>query len=165
MVQNILAELAVLQRERPYEVRSCVMAFPPGFVPSQEFLDLLYGTFKACPWLQTRRLSISTSTSSPWKTSPCRLRSIPDNVVLPAEAGNGAEQRRGFHRRHPIRSCPAGQLATLAAHRGKLPLHQRKRRRGGAGLSGQHRIHRHGETSGVTIEQKRSVTLSSTEGK
>lgn len=57
MVQTIFAELAVLQRERPYDIRSSVLAFPSNFVPSQEFLQELYGSLEGCPWLQTRYLS------------------------------------------------------------------------------------------------------------
>jgi hypothetical protein len=57
MVQNIFAELAVLQRERPYDVRSSMLTFPSNFVPSQEFLQELYGSLEGCPWLETRYFS------------------------------------------------------------------------------------------------------------
>jgi hypothetical protein len=57
MVQTIFAELAVLQRERPYDVRSSVLAFPSNFVPSQAFLQELYGSLEGCTWLQTRYLT------------------------------------------------------------------------------------------------------------
>ena len=57
LTQGIVAELAMLQREKPYAVRSCVLAFPPGFMPSKEFLKSFYNTVKGYPWLTLAPLS------------------------------------------------------------------------------------------------------------
>lgn len=57
LVQNIFAELAVLQREKPYLERSCILAFPPGFLPGEDFLNKLYSSLKGCPWVRTSLLS------------------------------------------------------------------------------------------------------------
>ncbi len=56
LIQNLLAELAVLQRERPNAIRSCVLAFPPGFQPGRDFLEAFYDALQSCPWVQVRRL-------------------------------------------------------------------------------------------------------------
>lgn len=56
LIQNLMAELAVLQKEKPYAIRSCVLAFPPGFLPGREVLESLYDAVQSCPWLQVRRL-------------------------------------------------------------------------------------------------------------
>lgn len=56
LVQNMIAELAVLQREKPFAVRSCVLAFPSSFIPDRQFLQTFYRAVGECPWLQTRLL-------------------------------------------------------------------------------------------------------------
>lgn len=56
LVQDLITELAVLQRERPYAIRSCVLAFPSGFLPGRDFLEIFYDALQSCPWVQVRRL-------------------------------------------------------------------------------------------------------------
>ncbi|MBN2028319.1 MAG: hypothetical protein JW854_16340 [Actinobacteria bacterium] len=166
MVQNIFAELAVLQRERPYVVRSCVLAFPPGFVPSRGFLDELYGAVKDCPWLQPLRLSELNADQFPLEGVALQAPVYPDTptsymqkleetrekvddftATIPADH----ELRDNMHRSLLIAENYrfTGDKETAAAT---------------AYLSSINAII-DGETAKVSIELKRSVTLSSTEGK
>ncbi len=166
IIQNIFAELAVLQRERPYVVRSCVLAFPTGFMPAQEFLSEFYGAIKGCPWLQTRRLSELSADQLPL-----------EGVALqsPVYAGVNSDYMQGLQ---AVRDHIADFTATIPADH---PLQEslsssqliaenyrfttdRDSAAAQAYLSSIDALIQ-GETAKVNIELKRSVTLSSTEGK
>ncbi len=166
MVQNIFAELAVLQRERPHVVRSCVLAFPPGFIPSQKFLEDLYDAVKKCPWLQARRLSELNADQFPLEgvalQAPVypdtatsylqRLEAVRKNVEgfsasIPADLPLREELRRSLLVAENYRFTSEKDAAAAQAYLGSVDAAVR------------------GETSKVNIELKRSVTLSGTEGK
>ena len=54
--QDIMAELAVLQREKPAVERGCVLAFPPSFIPGEAFLDCLYSSLAGAGWVEVTSL-------------------------------------------------------------------------------------------------------------
>jgi hypothetical protein len=166
MIQNIFAELAVLQREEPYVVRSCVLAFPPSFVPSREFLEELYTAVKGCAWLQTRYLSelnedqfslegvalqapVYEKTQSDYMQ---KLSAVRDDVedftaTMPEDHPLSAELKRSILVAESYRFTGGNDATAAQAYLNSVQ---------GVIQS---------ETSKVYIEQKRSVTLSSTEGK
>ena len=166
MVQNVLAELAVLQREKPYVVRSCVLAFPPGFMPTQEFLDELYGAIKGCLWLQTRRLSELNADQFPLEDVALQAPTYPNTA-------SSYLQRLGTVRSNIedfTATIPAGhslrdelQHSLLIAENYRFTSD--KDAAAAQAYLGSIEAVIQGETSKVNIEQKRSVTLSSTEGK
>ncbi|MEW6554028.1 MAG: DUF6049 family protein [Actinomycetota bacterium] len=166
VIQNIFAELAVLQRERPYAVRSCVLAFPSTFMPPPEFLNDLYTAIKGCPWLQTRLLSELSTDQAPLEgvalQSPVYTGAATDYMQeLQAVREDIADFTASIPADHPMQeSLGSNQLvaenyrfttgrdsAAAQAYLGSIDALIR------------------GETAKVTIEQKRSVTLSGTEGK
>ncbi len=166
MIQNIFAELAVLQREKPYVVRSCVLAFPPSFVPSQELLEEFYTAVKDCAWLQTRYLSelnedqfslegvalqapVYEETQSNYMQ---RLSAVRDDVedltaTMPEDYSLSYKLKRSILVAESYRFTGGNDSTAAQAYLDSI--------RGAI----------QGETSKVNIEQKRSVTLSSTEGK
>lgn len=167
VIQAIIAELAVLQREKPYAIRSCVLAFPPSFAPDREFLEGFYGTLNGCPWLQTRRLEELGHDQFP----------IEGVLVKPPEyTANGSEyalrlaeirdrasalSRAVVPENHPL----PRELARLVL----LAMHHRFSDGGDLSaandfLASLEDLLRN-ELSGISIGRKRSVTLSSTEGK
>jgi hypothetical protein len=166
MVQNIFAELAVLQRERPYVVRSCVLAFPPGFLPSQDFLDELYGAVKDCPWLQPRRLSELSTDQFPLEGVALQAPVYPDT---PSSYMQRLEEVRDkvedftatIPIDHPLRDSLHRSLLVAEDYRF---TGDKDTVAATAYLSSIDAII-DGETAKVSIELKRSVTLSSTEGK
>ncbi|RJP35621.1 MAG: hypothetical protein C4536_00435 [Actinobacteria bacterium] len=166
MVQNIFAELAVLQRERPYAVRSCVLAFPSGFLPSQSFLDELYGAVDACPWLQPRRLSELNNDQFPLEDVALQAPVYPDT---PSSYMQRLEEVRGkvedftamIPTDHSLRESL--RLSLLVAENYRFTT-DKDAAAAQAYLSSIDAVIA-GETSQVSIELKRSVTLSSTEGK
>ena len=166
MVQNIIAELAVLQREKPYAIRSCVLAFPPDFLPGKEFLETLYDALQSCPWTQVRRLedlsrdqfplegvavqvpeSTEQASDYPAKLAPLRDQAISFSAaVLPAD--------------HPLH----GELVRLVLlgmnHRFSDDSDQNATR----SFLNSLRDYLDGWTSRISIGRKRSVTLSGTTG-
>jgi len=78
LVQNIIAELAVLQREKPFSVRSCVLAFPPSFIPDRQFLETFYRAVGDCPWLQTRLLGELSRDQFPLQDVALEVPSYPN---------------------------------------------------------------------------------------
>ncbi|MBC7247111.1 MAG: hypothetical protein H5T73_04940 [Actinobacteria bacterium] len=167
VIQTIVAELAVLQREKPYAIRSCVLAFPPSFLPDREFLEGFYGALDGCPWLQTRRLEELSHDQFP----------VEGVVVQPPEyTADGSEyalrlaairdQAAALSRAivpedHPL----SRELARLVL----LGMHHRFSDGGDVNaatsfLASLGDLMR-GELSKISIGRKRSVTLSSTEGK
>ncbi|MEJ5185918.1 MAG: DUF6049 family protein [Candidatus Geothermincolales bacterium] len=66
-VQDIMAELAVLQREKPSIERGCVLAFPPSFIPGDPFLECLYSSLANAAWLETTSLGTLAERISPVK--------------------------------------------------------------------------------------------------
>jgi len=166
MVQNIFAELAVLQRESPYAVRSCVLAFPPGFVPSKDFLDALYDAVKGCPWLQPRRLSELNSNQFALEGVALQAPVYPDT---PTSYMQRLEEMRDKVEDFTA-TIPSDHALRDSLHRSLL-IAENYRFTGDedtaaatAYLSSINAII-DGETAKVSIELKRSVTLSSTEGK
>jgi hypothetical protein len=166
MVQNIFAELAVLQRERPYAVRSCVLAFPPGFMPSQDFLDELYGAVKSCPWLQARTLSELNADQFP-------LEGVALQAPIYPETPSSYMQKLGAMREKVedfTAAIPAGHSLHQELRRSILTAENYRftwdiDSAAALAFLGSIESLINGETSRVKIEQKRSVTLSSTEGK
>ncbi len=166
IIQNLFAEFAVLQRERPNAVRSCVLAFPPSFTPSRDFLDAFYGAVNACPWLQTRRLSELNADQFPL-----------EDVALQAPVYEDSES--------PFLDELAGKKSLVADFTAIIPPEQPTRTALDRSLlvAENHRFARdgdntasraylasieavvRGEVSRVSISQKRSFTLSSTQGK
>jgi len=166
MVQNIFAELAVLQRERPYVVRSCVLAFPPGFVPSKDFLDTFYNAVKDCPWLQPMRLSELNVDQFPLEGVALQAPVYPDT---PTSYMQRLEETRDKVEDFTA-TIPDDHVLRDSLHRSLL-IAENYRFTGDkdtaaatAYLSSINAII-DGETAKVSIELKRSVTLSSTEGK
>lgn len=167
VIQDIVAELAVLQREKPYAIRSCILAFPPSFLPNRDFLEAFHDAVRGCPWLQTRLLGELSRDQFP-------LEGV---VVQPPEyAANGSDyvQRLSFARDqaaalsraivpegHPL----PGELDRLVL----LAMHHRFSDGGDVNAATSYLSSLedlvHGELSKVAIGRKRSLTLSSTEGK
>ncbi|MDI6830480.1 MAG: DUF6049 family protein [Actinomycetota bacterium] len=166
LVQNIFAELAVLQRERPNAVRSCVLAFPPSFSPSRDFIDAFYGAVNACPWLQTRRLSelnadqfplegvavqapVYEDPGSPYLDELEAVRSAAADflAVIPAEHPLGTRLERSLLVAENHRFVRDGDNAASRTYLSSIEAVVK------------------GELSRVSISKKRSVTLSSTQGK
>lgn len=165
-VQEIIAELAVLQREKPYAVRSCVLAFPPSMAPSRELLDKLYGSIKSCPWLKPRVLSDLDQDQFP-------LEGIAVQAPAYQPSPNAYEQQLGAVRRNALdfsRAIPADHplreslgRAVLVAQNYRF-TEEKDTVAARAYLDSINSVIA-GEISKVRIERKRSVTLSSTEGK
>jgi len=166
MVQTIFAELAVLQRERPYDIRSSVLAFPSNFVPSQEFLQELYGSLESCPWLQTRYL-----------TELNNDQFAIEDLALPAPAYSGSTssyiQKLGPIRsdalnlasaivpeNHPLKDELRNDILTAENYRF---LDEKNVAASQKYLDSINAIIK-GETSQVNIEEKSTVTLSGTKG-
>ena len=165
-VQGIFAELAVLQREKPGLVRSCVLAFPPSFVPAREFLDELYGAVKGCPWLQTRHLSELNQDQFPLEDIALRAPVYPE--AAPSYIQKLGTVRGAVHaftaaipQDHPWGKSLDRYLLVAENYRfmGDSDAATAQAYLEGIESAVQ------GEISKVRIEQKRSVTLSSTEGK
>jgi len=166
LIQGVMAELAMLQREKPYAVRSCVLAFPPGFMPPQAFLEGFYSTIKSCPWLRVASLSqlnkeqpalqgislVAPSYEEPQSAYSRRL----DEIRSQAIAYSNAIQLE----KHPLKS----QLdrAVLVAENYRF-MTERDADAGQDYLDSIENTIR-GETSKIRIEQKRSFMLSSTQG-
>jgi len=166
MVQNIFAELAVLQREKPYVVRSCVLAFPPSFMPSQEFLDELYDAVKGCPWLQTRRLSELNADQFPLEGVALQAPVYPESAssyMQRLETVRGAVEdfSSSIPADHPLREDLQRSLLIAENYR----FTGEKDAVAAQAYLGSIEAVISGETSKVNIGLKRSVTLSSTEGK
>ena len=166
LAQSLFAELAVLQRERPYEVRSCVLAFPPAFAPPQGFLEGFYAAVGACPWLQTRRLSELSADQFPL-----------EGVALPAPSYPPAPSEYlldlGAARSDLLdfaAAIPAGQSLREELKRALLIAEDYRFTSGLSGGAAHGYLQAMGEriageTGKVNIQLKHSVTLSSTEGK
>ncbi len=166
VVQTLFAELAVLQRERPYEVRSCVLAFPSAFVPPQDFAERFYEAVRDCPWLQTRRLSELSADQFPLKGVALPAPSYPpaaSDYLLGLEAARN--DLRDF-----AATIPAGHSLREDLTRTQLIAENYRFAWGRDGtaalayLKSMDAVIR-AETAKVNIELKHSVTLSSTEGK
>ena len=166
IIQNIFAELAVLQREEPYAVRSCVLAFPSGFQPSLEFLDDLYGAVKDCQWLQSRRLSELNADQFPLEGVALQA---PVYAYAPSSYMQSLEEVRkkaeyfssAIPADHPLHESLHDSLLVAEGYRftGEKDASAAQ-----AYLSSIDALIE-AETSQINIELKRSVTLSSTEGK
>jgi hypothetical protein len=165
MVQYIMADLAVLQREKPYAVRSCVLAFPPSFIPSREFLEEMIKSVKSCPWLKARTL-----------TDLNQGQFSMEGVILPAPTydvtPSSYSQKLGELRRdaqafsqalmegNPLREELANYILIAENHR----FMEENDATAGQKYLDSIRAVLQGETSSIRIERKRSVTLSSTQG-
>jgi len=166
VIQNIFAELAVLQRERPYVVRSCVLAFPTGFMPTQEFLSEFYDAVKGCPWLQTRRLSELNADQLPLEgvalQSPVYPKVTSDYMQgLEAARNDIADFTATIPDDHPLQESLSSSQLIAENYRFTT---DRDSAAAQAYLGSINALIQ-GETAKVNIELKRSVTLSSTEGK
>jgi hypothetical protein len=173
MIQNIFAELAVLQREKPYVVRSCVMAFPTSFMPSQRFIEEFYGAVKGCPWLQTRHLTELNADQFPmqgialqaqvFSESPSeymqKLGAVRSEVQ--ALAGSGPDNPGAIPEGNPLRENLQRSLLVAETYRFTGDYDAAAAQAYLAGIESEIQE----ETSKVNIGQKRSVTLSSTQGK
>ena len=166
MIQNIFAELAVLQREEPNNVRSCVLAFPPSFVPSQEFLEEFYAAVKGCAWLQTRYLSELNE-------DQFSLEGVALQAPVYEEAQSNYMQKLSAVRddvEDLTATMPEDHILSYELKRSILVAESYRFTGDNDATAAQAYLDSirgaiQGETSKVTIEQKRSVTLSSTEGK
>ncbi|NPV58505.1 MAG: hypothetical protein HPY75_02435 [Actinobacteria bacterium] len=166
VIQNIFAELAVLQREKPNAVRSCVLAFPPNFTPSREFIDELYEAVAGCPWLQTRRLSDLNSDQFPL-----------EGVALQAPAYEGQESpylEELAEKKSLVADftsvIPAEHALKGTLDRSLLVAENHRFTRDGDNAASRAYLSSieavvEGEVSRVSIGKKRSFTLSSTQGK
>ncbi|OFW55412.1 MAG: hypothetical protein A2W01_06625 [Candidatus Solincola sediminis] len=165
LIQRVIADLAMLQREKP-ALRCCTLAFPPGFMPSQEFMEGFYNTLKGCSWLRVAPLSQLNG----------ELQAIP-GITVPApsyeEPQSGYALRLDEIRSQSVAFANAIQLekhplktqlqkATLVAENYRF-VTERDMEAGQAYLDSIESLIR-GETSKIKIEQKRSFMLSSTEG-
>jgi hypothetical protein len=166
VIQNIFAELAVLQREKPYVVRSCVLAFPPTFLPSPGFLGDLYNAFTGCPWLQTRRLSELDAEQPPLEgvalQSPVYTVAASEYMQeLQAVRDDIDDFTASIPADHPLQESLGSSQLIAENHRFTTGRDAAAAQAylGSIGTLIQ------GETAKVTIQQKRSVTLSGTEGK
>jgi Family of unknown function (DUF6049) len=165
VVQDIFAELAVLQREKPYAVRSCILAFPSSFVPSQDFLQELYNSIKGCSWLKTRPLTDLNRDQFPvegvalqapdYSYNPTSYSQKLDEVGGDAYAYSGA-----LPENHPLRDTLSNSILIAQNY------HFMDEKDVAAGQNYLDSIEAlvGGEMSKVKIEQKRSVTLSGMQG-
>lgn len=165
MVQSIFAELAVLQREKPYSERACVLAFPASLAPSEEFLEELYSSLKDCPWLQTRRLGELHEEQLPLEgvalQAPVyppaasqyiqKLQVVRDDAVALSEA---------IPEDDPLREELRRFILTAETHR----FLEEKSIAAAQSYLDSIDASIQAETSKVRIERKTSVTLSSTKG-
>ncbi len=166
IIQNIFAELAALQREKPSVVRSCVLAFPPSFMPGQEFLNEFYDAVKACPWAQTRRLAELNADQFPLEDVTLQAPVYPEapsdfmpeleavrseigdfTSALPADHELRKDLRLSLFIAENYRFTGDRDTAAARSYLGSI------------------RAVIAGETDKVNIALKRSVTLSSTQGK
>jgi Family of unknown function (DUF6049) len=166
VIQNIFAELAVLQRERPYVVRSCVLAFPTGFMPEQGFLNDFYGALKGCPWLQTRRLSELSTDHPPLEgvalQSPVYATATSDYLQgLQAVRSDIADFTATIPSDHPLQESLSSSQLIAENYRFTTGRDSAAAQAYLGSINGIIQ----GEAAKVSIELKRSVTLSGTEGK
>jgi hypothetical protein len=165
LVQDIIAELAILQREKPYAVRSCVLAFPPSFAPSQKFLRDLYSSVKGCPWLNARPLSDLNRDQFPLEGVALQA---PDYSFNPTpysqrldEAGGEAYAYSGaLPENHPLREDLSNSILLAENYRFMVGRDEVPGQRYTDSIDGLV----NGEISKIKIEQKRSVTLSGMQG-
>jgi hypothetical protein len=165
VIQNIFAELAVLQREKPYVVRSCVLAFPPGFMPPQTFLGKFYDAVKRCPWLQTRRLSELSVDQFPLEGVALQAPVYPETTSdymqkLGAVRSDVVDFVKTIPEDHPLRERLSHSQLVAENYRF---TGERDTSAAQAYLNSIEAVIQ-GETAKVNIDLKRTVTLSSTEG-
>ncbi len=65
VLQNILAELAVLQQELPNQPRVCTLLFPDSFAPASGALEQLYTALEGTSWLHTVTLDEAYAAFTP----------------------------------------------------------------------------------------------------
>jgi len=165
MVQTIFAELAVLQRERPYDIRSCVLAFPPSFVPTQDFLEELYGSLEGCSWLQTSYLTELNNDqfalqdiALPAPTYPGYTSSYIQK--LESVRGNVLDFIEVVPEENPVRENLLDSLLVAENYR----FLDEKNVASAQKYLDSMQAAVEGETSKVNIEEKSTVTLSGTKG-
>lgn len=166
VVQNVLAELAVLQREKPNVVRSCVLAFPPGFMPAQGFLNEFYNAVKGSQWMQTRRLSELSADQFPMEGVALQAPAYPETASefmpeLKASRSAVGDFTAALPADHPLRESLGRSLLVAENYRFTGDRDAAASR----AYLGSIEAVIAGETAKVDIVLKRSVTLSSTEGK
>lgn len=166
LVQNIIAELAVLQREKPYAIRSCVLAFPPSFLPSRDLLETLYDALQSCPWVQVRRLEELNRDQFPLEGVAVQ---VPETLEPASDYPHQLAELRDEASSFSAAVVPEGhplpkelqRLVLLAMnHRFSDDTDQNATRNYLNSL----RSYIGGWISKVSIGRKRSVTLSGTEG-
>ncbi len=168
LTQGIVAELAMLQREHPFVERACVLTFPASFVPSGQFLEQFYNTIKGSPWLRIASLSVLDGEQA-------ALQGDRSSVPAPAYEGtqSGYSVRLGEIRSEALAYSNAIQLekhplkaqlsrAIMVAENYRFTT-ERDSEAGQAYLDSMENLIKD-ELSKVKIEQKRSYTLSSTQG-
>ncbi|MDY6794735.1 MAG: DUF6049 family protein [Actinomycetota bacterium] len=165
MVQNIYAELAVLQREQPYSIRSCVLAFPNSFAPNQDFLEDLYTSLDGCPWLQTRRLSELNTDQFPLKGIALQAPLYQEtqysyNQKLEPVRKESAALSSAIPDDQPLREHLARCVLRAENYRFEEEKNVAASQRYIDSINGLIE----NETGQVIIEKKSTVTLSSTEG-
>ncbi len=166
IIQTLFAELAVLQREKPNAVRSCLLAFPPAFTPSRYFIDAFYEAVNACPWLQTRRLSELNADQFPLEGVALQAPVYEDLDSayldeLAAKKSLVADFTAIIPPDHAIKAALERSLLVAENHRFVREGDNTASRAYLASIEAMVR----GEVSRVSISQKRSFTLSSTQGK
>ncbi len=165
-VQGIIAELAVLQRERPYAVRSCVLSFPSSFMPNREFLEILYGSVKGCAWLKARGLSDLNKDQFPVEGVAVQVPAYEPSFTdydrsLSAARGEVLAFSRAIPADHPLQGRLANSILVAENYR----FMEEKDGTAARSYLDSIRSVIEGELSKVRVEEKRSVTLSSTQGK
>jgi hypothetical protein len=165
LLQNIFAELAVLQREKPYSVRSCVLVFPPTFMPGEQFLQGLYGSLKSCPWLKARQLTDLSRDQFALEKVALQAPSYPYaptsySQKLEEVSGNARAYCGAIPENHPLRETFSESILIAQNYR----LMEERDTAAGQSYEGSIEGLLRSELSKVKIEQKRSVTLSGTQG-
>jgi hypothetical protein len=167
LTQALVAELAMLQRENPSKVRTCVLAFPPGFMPPASFLETFYSTIKSFTWLRPATLAQLNS-------EPAQ-KALPGSLAAPAStlAQTAYDTRLAAVRsealaysnaiqleKHPLKTELARAILVAEDYRF---MTEQDSDAGQAYLDAMEDLVK-GEVSKVRIEQKRSFMLSSTQG-
>lgn len=166
LVQEIVAELAVLQREKPYAIHSCVLAFPSSFLPQRDFLESLYDALEGCPWLQVRRLQELNQDQFPLEGVAVK---VPDSFEAPSDYlrqlatlrdDASSLSRAVVPQDHPL----PGELQRLVLMGMNHRFSEDTDLNATQNYLNSLRNFISGQVSRISISRKRSVTLSSTEG-
>jgi hypothetical protein len=80
LLDDIMAETFVIQKEKPAEKRLCLVAFPDSFRPDDETIDRLYDELELMPWLETSTPSEALSAVPPREEASVKVGYVEEEV-------------------------------------------------------------------------------------